>query len=124
MENIQQIGRKIKRRLDAWSIPFVVLLLAFSMFGLGYRAGQERNSGQVTVTFQNTHSRGHPLDSGGELIGSKTGSTYFFPWCAGAQKIPQQEQVRFADEREAALNGYTPGKGCKGLGAIYYNAQL
>ena len=52
---------------------------------------------------------------GGEVVASKTGNVYYFPWCPGGQNIPPQYQQWFKDEATAKAAGFVPAKNCKGL---------
>ena len=51
----------------------------------------------------------------GEVIGSKTGKKYYFPWCGTVKRIKPENQVVFASIDLAKAAGYTPGGNCKGL---------
>jgi hypothetical protein len=53
--------------------------------------------------------------TGGEVIGSKTGNKYYFPWCSTVKRIKPENQVIFASIDLAKSAGYTPGGNCKGL---------
>jgi hypothetical protein len=51
----------------------------------------------------------------GEVIGSKTGKKYYFPWCGELKIIKPENQVKFASVDLAKAAGYTPGGNCKGV---------
>lgn len=51
----------------------------------------------------------------GEVIGSKSGKKYYFPWCGTVKRIKPENQVRFANIQSAKDAGYTPGGNCKGI---------
>jgi len=53
--------------------------------------------------------------STGEVIGSKSGKKYYFPWCGTVKRIKPENQVKFASIEEAKKAGFTPGGNCKGL---------
>ncbi len=50
-----------------------------------------------------------------EVIGSKSGKKYYFPWCGTVKRIKPENQVHFASIAEAKAAGFTPGGNCKGL---------
>lgn len=52
---------------------------------------------------------------GGEVVASKTGEVYYFPWCSGGDAVPAQYQRWFKDETAAQKAGYRPAKNCRGL---------
>lgn len=51
----------------------------------------------------------------GQLVGAKTGSRYYYPWCGGANRISEKNKIYFASVAEARAKGYTPAANCKGL---------
>lgn len=51
----------------------------------------------------------------GEVIGSKSGKKYYFPWCGTVKRIKPENQVHFKSIEEAKKAGFTPGGNCKGL---------
>jgi hypothetical protein len=53
--------------------------------------------------------------SSGEVVGSKNGTKYHYPWCPGASQIAEKNKVTFASIEEARSKGYTPAANCKGL---------
>jgi hypothetical protein len=59
-------------------------------------------------------SSGLPAQSG-EVIGSKSGKKYYFPWCGTVKRIKPENQVHFASIETAKAAGFTPGGNCKGL---------
>lgn len=50
-----------------------------------------------------------------EVIGSKTGKKYYFPWCGTVKRIKPENQIHFATIEEAKNAGYVAGGNCKGL---------
>lgn len=51
----------------------------------------------------------------GEVVGSKTGKKYYFPWCGTVKRIKPENQVHFASIELAKQAGFTPGGNCKGI---------
>ncbi len=51
----------------------------------------------------------------GEVVASKSGSKYHFPWCSGAKSIKPENLITFGSIEEARKAGYEPAKNCKGL---------
>ena len=60
-------------------------------------------------------SEAEDVSSGGQLVASKGGAKYHFPWCSGAQRIAEQNKIWFNSVEEARKAGYTPASNCKGL---------
>ncbi|MDO8620117.1 MAG: hypothetical protein Q7R64_02095 [bacterium] len=56
-----------------------------------------------------------PAQAGGQLVASKGGTKYHFPWCSGAQRISEANKIWFSSAEEARKAGYTPASNCKGL---------
>lgn len=56
-----------------------------------------------------------PLNPGGQVVASKNGGKYHYPWCPGAKQISPQNLITFNSIEEARAAGYTPASNCKGL---------
>src|SRR5574343_221831 len=44
-----------------------------------------------------------------EVIGSKSGKKYYFPWCGTVKRIKPENQIKFDSIEDAKLAGFTPG---------------
>ncbi len=51
----------------------------------------------------------------GEVVVSKNGSKYHYPWCSGAKRMNESNKVWFKTIAEAKSAGYEPAKNCNGL---------
>lgn len=51
----------------------------------------------------------------GQVVASKSGTKYHYPWCAGAKSISEKNKIWFNSVEEAKKAGYTPASNCKGL---------
>ena len=58
---------------------------------------------------------GSRISNSGEVIGSKTGKKYYFPWCGTVKRLKPENQVHFASVDLARQAGYVAGGNCKGL---------
>ena len=101
--------------LKDWGITVLVLLVAFSSFGLGRLSALEEAKPLISIGEAPQAAQVRALPMGGQFLASRTGTVYYFPWCGGAQQIPVGEQVWFASENAAQKAGYLPAKNCKGL---------
>jgi hypothetical protein len=59
--------------------------------------------------------RASNFQPGGKIVGSKNGTKYHFPWCAGAQRIKEENKRWFDSVAAARTAGYSPAGNCKGL---------
>ncbi len=50
-----------------------------------------------------------------QVIGSKSGKKYYFPWCGTVKRIKPENQVHFDTIEKAKEAGFAPGGNCKGL---------
>lgn len=120
---------------DDLFLGIVIILIAFGSFGLGRLSKIEgtktpiriENAPEITAeTFMapveggkvptDTTQSENTLDATtGQLVGSKTGKKYHYPWCAGAQRIAKANLVYFTSKADAEAQGYTPASNCKGL---------
>jgi hypothetical protein len=51
----------------------------------------------------------------GAYVGSKNGSSYYFPWCGTVNRIKDANLVWFSNRAEAETKGYKPASNCHGL---------
>jgi hypothetical protein len=51
----------------------------------------------------------------GNYVASKSGKTYYFPWCGMVNRIKDSNLVWFADRMSAEAKGYMPASNCHGL---------
>jgi len=56
-----------------------------------------------------------PMATGGQIVASRSGSKYHYPWCSGAQRISEENKLWFNSIEDARKAGYTPASNCKGL---------
>ena len=119
METIQEYLNKIKYLIEEgvgeWGLFVVIFLVGLASFGLGRLSALEDTRPPVSIVRSPVLDKPEGMYRGGEFIGSKTGGVYYYPWCAGADKIPSSKAVWFANEADAKASGYIPAKNCKGL---------
>ena len=121
--------------------PFYVLLLILVIgsifFALGRLSALEERHIPIKISYPNATSTasiiqgtlprqalgGSPMSDigenvasqAGEVIGSKTGKKYYFPWCGTLKRVKPENQVHFASVEKARTAGYSPAGNCKGL---------
>ncbi len=108
----------------------LIVVLASIFFALGRISAIKGENEPIKVTESETVLTSNVINSvvessisvgtttqkqGGEVIGSKSGKKYYFPWCGTVKRILPQNQVHFASIEEAKKAGFTPGGNCKGL---------
>lgn len=117
-------------------IALLIIFASFASFGLGrLSALQEKKTpirieqsiaqsaavaNSVSSDGQTTETNKAPatekaLSSGGSFVGSKSGTTYHFPWCPGASRIKDENKIWFQTKEAAEKAGYHPAGNCKGL---------
>ena len=119
MRILQELVLKIKLFIDQtvseWGMILIVLIIGFGSFGLGRLSMLESVRTPVSITQAPSEATPRGMSIGGLIVASRTGSAYYFPWCAGVAKILPQNQIWFASEEKARSTGYSPAKNCKGL---------
>lgn len=120
---------------DDLFLGLIIILVAFGAFGLGRLSKIEgaktpiriENEPEVTAdTFGSlagnekgsvgtTQTASIIGATTGQLVASKSGKKYYYPWCGGVQKIKEENRIYFASKTEAEARGYTPSSTCKGL---------
>ncbi|KND47888.1 MAG: hypothetical protein AB201_03175 [Parcubacteria bacterium C7867-006] len=116
--------------------PFYTILLivviASIFFALGRLSAIKQDSKPIKIVYPNTDQAGlvvsavsdqesavlntsSDISQSGEVIGSRSGKKYYFPWCGTVKKIKPENQVHFSSINEAQKAGFTAGGNCKGL---------
>lgn len=115
-------------------IAAVIFLVGLLSFGLGRLSVLWPQKEPITVVNQqsgiinqenhlkddqgdisSSGSKSPIYDSNGKYVASKNGSAYHFPWCAGAQKIKEENKIWFDTKEAAEAAGYRPAANCEGL---------
>lgn len=119
-QNIQEMVAKGKAILDygvgEWGLFLLVAAAILASFGLG-RLSAVVDAKPLVRVYTATAAAQAAMPAGGQYVASRTGSTYYFPWCSGALKIAPQNERWFKSEDAARSAGYRPAKNCKGLAA-------
>lgn len=143
MTSIQDLTEKIKGLADFKApnlralpddlfLGLIIVLVAFGSFGLGRLSKIQgaktpiriENQPEITAdTFSAKSAVDTPVtppaldgaQSGGDLVGSKNGTKYYYPWCTGVSKISPANIIHFASTGDAEAQGYTKSATCKGL---------
>ncbi|MCK5095931.1 MAG: hypothetical protein KAR24_01100 [Candidatus Pacebacteria bacterium] len=120
---------KREKAQENYFIPILIILIAFSAFGLGrlstlgsqtkgpivFEPEIQSANAQQAFTTENSPVNTLQTNASGSLVASKNGTKYHFPWCSGAQRIKEENEIWFNNEQEARKAGYTPAANCKGL---------
>ncbi|MBI2108586.1 MAG: hypothetical protein HYT93_00190 [Parcubacteria group bacterium] len=123
-ESILKIILKGKRMAKnrEFLIALLILLVGFGSFGLGRLSALENNKTPVFIEYEEKENGRLEAAAGlsdtvgdKKFVASKNGTKYHHPWCAGAQRISEENKIWFASKEDAEKAGYTPAANCKGL---------
>lgn len=134
--SINEILQKIK----PYYTFFLLVVIGSIFFALGRLSSEEIGKTRIRIEYPNTDQSSLVLSSvssstnkesnsnisnkvvsvpvlnkSNEVIGSKSGKKYYFPWCGTVKRIKPENQIHFASIDEAKKAGFTPGGNCKGL---------
>ncbi len=124
-------------KIKPFYLPLLFIVLASIFFALGRLSAGSSDKTPISIGYgnealiiasQGTTTVKEPTSSksitsisatevktDGEVIGSKSGKKYYFPWCGTVKRIKPENQVHFTSISEAKSAGFTPGGNCKGL---------
>ncbi len=128
-------GKQALSRLPQGALVALALILASTgSYGLGVLEGRSLGqAGGLSVTqigssspaFLTAAAAAAPagpssnapaaLPVGGEVVASKSGTKYYFPWCGTVKNIKEENKVWFATRADAEKAGYEPATNCKGM---------
>ncbi len=141
MQSIKEKLNKIKIKGDRliennqFFNLILIILIAFSSFGLGRLSYLEEKQTPITLITENLKNQNlasinssqqlgsmasksitnKPLLSTGKYVASKNSKLYHAPWCSGAQRIKDENKIWFQTKEEAEASGRTPASNCKGI---------
>ncbi len=111
----REICKGFLARIPRDVFVIVILILASLLsFGLGYLTGVDA-AAQRSGTALQASSFAASTTPGQQVVASKNGTKYYFPWCAGAERISDTHKVWFASAASARSAGYAPSVNCVGL---------
>lgn len=99
-----------------WGVISIVILVGLASFGLGRLSALEEVRPAVSVRQAASAVEASAMQYGGQVVASRQGSVYHYPWCSGAQSMAPQNKVWFESIEAAQAAGYRAAKNCKGLG--------
>ena len=132
----QKIKGQFLVREGAIFLTTIIVLTASLGFGLGRLSRIEEQKPPVRIEYDATSqvatqinisqggrrevskpeaNLGESEAGGGEVVASKSGKTYYLPWCSGVRRIKPANRVSFASPAAAAAAGLSPAKNCPGL---------
>lgn len=117
---------------DDLFLGLIMVLVAIGAFGLGRLSKIESSRTPVRIeneptVHENTFGSKAQVQNGQtasivgaaetstNVVASKSGTKYYYPWCSGVQKIVPANLITFSSKEQAESAGYTPSSTCKGL---------
>ena len=99
-QRIQEEGRKVKVYVGGFAssdifIVVLVILVGLAAFGLGRLSALEKQRPAIQIAEAKTSTE-KPIRIGGQLVASRNGNKYHFPWCAGDRAMNQGNKIWFA----------------------------
>ncbi|MEK7143665.1 MAG: hypothetical protein AAB756_02440 [Patescibacteria group bacterium] len=115
---------KIKAEETPLFLSFLIILVALASFGLGRLSLLEERRTPVTINNVAPEETSpiiqekenivttQPEPQATDIVASKNGTRYYFPWCGGLSRISEQNKVTFSSTKEAEVAGYTIAANC------------
>ena len=120
MQSIKEMLEKIKPLYTL----LLYLVLAALFFALGRLSVLEERHSPVRLdsALQDSSTESETTQSAiaigatnKEVVASKNGTKYYFPWCGGSKNIKAENKIIFASPEVAEAHGYSKAANCKGL---------
>lgn len=110
-------------------IVLMIILVGTASYGLGIISSHEKNRVPISVLKvkdsmyasvleslpKNTDTNAAQEVNSGEVVASKSGTKYYYPWCSGVSRIKEENKVWYKSIEEAKTAGLTPASKCSGL---------
>jgi hypothetical protein len=112
-EQIRKSFEWVEKRL---LLPSSVLCLALFCLAVGYLEAVQKQKPPILVQTNNSVPvvSLEKTNSGG-VVASKNGTTFYYPWCSGRNRIKLENERWFSNPEEASKYGLKPAKNCLGL---------
>lgn len=123
-EYLQKVKTWFKENKSDILIAVFIFLISLASFGLGRLSILWPEKEPVTITSDELRTMNAPdqkekvnssLTVKVLYVASKSGTSYHYPWCAGALKIKEENKIWFQTKGEAESRGYKPAGNCPGL---------
>lgn len=139
MSIITEFYSKIKQFINAnlveLGVSVIIILVGISCFFLGKMSvNAPKAQGEGIKIMQNNkevsldkvpntevdkalNQTGNALNTGNseQVVASKNGKRYYYPWCGAAERISAKNKIYFANAAEAMKAGLTKAANCKGM---------
>ena len=135
--SINDLIEKVKSKIKPFYTLILIVIISSIFFALGRLSALEERKTPIKITYPNSDETGAVINAsadggllqdtntnglstqttqaGGQVVGSKSGKKYYYPWCGTVKMIKPENQVKFASIEEAKAAGFVAGGNCKGL---------
>lgn len=108
-------------------IVLMLVLVGTASYGLGILSSYEKSKTPIAISknsrsesltasvLESTQKIPSPTRNDGEVVASKSGTKYYYPWCSGVSRIKEENKVWFKSIADAKAKGLTPAANCDGL---------
>lgn len=122
---ITNLYKKVKKwcgdnRNDLF-IASIIFFTGLSGFGLGRLSVDLKTNPPLSVvqrvdkqTSEANH-QDHPSTTDAQVVASRNGITYYYPWCSGAKRIKEENKIWFVTKETAQKAGLKLAANCFGL---------
>lgn len=105
--SLTYISEKIKGK----KLVFLIVLIVFFAADMYFLYEKVNNS--EGVTYLDGYDSGI-VNMKYPVYASKNGSSYYYSWCGGLNRIKESNRVTFFDKNDAIMRGYKKAKNCPG----------
>ena len=103
-------------------IAGIIFCTGLSSFGLGRLSVDLKTNPPLVVTDSAASSPmeeqsipGAVINTDKRVVASRNGTTYYFMWCSGVQRIKEENKILFPTKEAAEIAGLTLAGNCRGL---------
>ena len=133
IDDFTEKGKSLTEKVKPFYTLILILVVASIFFSLGRLSALEEKHTPIKIEYPNKTQASSVINvisagsgeaqlpmvettsNSGQVIGSKSGKKYYFPWCGTVKRIKPENQVHFVSIELARAAGFTPGGNCKGL---------
>src|SRR5688572_5554168 len=117
-ETIQKIKGAVYDMKEEILVSLIIVAVGFASYGLGMLSVTSQNNEEIRIVSSAASSvtgakevtqnfaSAETSEKSGQVVASKSGKKYHFPWCGGAKQIAEKNKITFDSIEEARKAGY------------------
>ena len=121
-DSFKKVKEWCKENYKDLFIAGIIFCTGLSSFGLGRLSVDLKPNPPLVVTdnaasppMEQQSIPGAVINTDKKVVASRNGTTYYFMWCSGVQRIKEENKIWFPTKEAAEIAGLTLAGNCRGF---------